>query len=74
MALSEAQRRALKALPVSITTWGGKPFAGMPSGIRNRGTLWSLQKQGLVGITYLGTQENWRITPAGRAALEKDSE
>lgn len=67
--LTRAQRRALTTLPVSITTWGGKPFAGMPEGIRNRGTLWALQKLGLVTITYLGSRENWRITTAGRAAL-----
>ncbi len=67
--LTEVQLRALEALPCSITTWGGKPFGGMPKGIRNRSTLWGLHRLGLISITYQGLTENWRITTAGRAAL-----
>lgn len=71
--LTEAQRKALAALPVEITMWGGKPFAGMPQGIRNRSTLWSLNRAGLANINYRGSTEIWRITTAGRAALEPDN-
>lgn len=70
--LTEAQRRALGALPCTITTWGGKPFGQMPEGIRNRSTLWAIHKLGLVTITYHGAKENWRITDAGRAALKAE--
>lgn len=73
MKLTEAQTTALGKLPCSITMWGGKPWAGMPKGIRNLSTLWALHKLGLAAITYQGTTETWRITDAGRRALqEKD--
>lgn len=72
--LTEAQKRTLAALPVEITMWGGKPFAGMPSGIRNRSTLWALHRAGLAAINYKGTTEIWRSTEAGRAALSRHGE
>lgn len=69
--LTEAQRRALEAMPCSITMWGGKPFSGIPEGIRNRSTLWALHKLNLIAITFQGSREHWRITDAGREALAK---
>ena len=67
--LTEAQMRALSVLPFEITMWGGKPFAGLPDGIRNRSTLWALHRAGLATINYRGTTEIWRQTAAGRDAL-----
>ena len=67
--LTKAQIRALSVLPVTITTWGGRPFAGMPEGIKSRATLHALNRLALVGVTHEGLKEKWTITPAGRAAL-----
>lgn len=67
--ISDAQMAALKVLPCSITMWGGKPFSGLPNGIRTRATLFALNRAGLAKVDFAGTTENWAITEAGRAAL-----
>ena len=69
--LTEAQVATLAALPVEIIMWGGKPFAGMPAGIRNRSTLWALYRRGLAVINYRGSTEIWRPSESGHAALAR---
>ncbi len=73
--LTDAQKRALNTLSsgkISYIEWGGKPFSGLPDGIKNRGTLFALHREGLVR-TWRGDgfQTIWAITDAGRAALER---
>lgn len=70
MKVTKAQKEALRLLPISITTWGGKPFGGMPSGIKSRSTLSALYKRGLVRVKYVGTTETWFATDAGRRISE----
>jgi len=66
---TEAQLKALEAMPFRITMWGGKPFAGMPNGVKSIATLRALRSKGLASVRYSGTAEHWDITDAGRAAL-----
>lgn len=70
--LTEAQERALRAMPVTIVMWGGKPFSGMPQGIKSRATLNALWDRDLIAVKYFGNQQNWSITPAGRALLAQE--
>ena len=69
--LTEAQVRALKALPCEITTWGGRPFGGMPEGVRSTSTLYALYKSGLALMEYGGLRQKWSITDAGILALKE---
>lgn len=73
--LTEAQKRALNTLlqgRVAYTEWGGKTLTGLPEGIKNRGTLFALHREGPVR-TWRGDgfKTVWAITDAGRAALER---
>ena len=72
--LSEAQIKALIVLnrgPVRITMWGGKPFAGMPEGIRSRPTLYGLLTRGYAKLIMDGPSERWIITRSGSAMLQE---
>jgi hypothetical protein len=71
MKLTEAQRRALSLLPITVTMWGGKPFTSLPRGIRSVSTLHALCVRGLCKSKFSGTRDTWEITPAGRRALEQ---
>lgn len=69
--MTKAQLRALGALPCKITIWGGKPFAGLPNGIKTRATLFALNRAGAAQVDFHGVTEHWTITDAGRLALEE---
>lgn len=73
MKLTEAQKAALAAMPFTVIMWGGKPFSGMPKGVR-QSTLSVLLRQKLANVGYNGTRESWDITPAGRATLKEAQE
>lgn len=70
MKLTKAQMVALSALPCQITMWGGKPFAGLPNGIKTRATLFALNRAGAAGVEFKGLTEHWSITDAARLALK----
>lgn len=67
--LTEAQRRALEAMPLEYTTWGPDLFGPLPEGVKSRATLEALQRRGFATHTVGAMQNIWHITPAGRAAL-----
>lgn len=69
--LSEAQRTALYVMPFDFSTWGGKPFGGLPGGVHSVATLWALHKKGLATVRYDGLRQHWSATPAGRQALQE---
>lgn len=69
--LTEAQMRALKALPVTITMWGGRPFSGMPEGVHSTATLDALRRRKLVTFRIDGARHHWSITDPGRTALKE---
>ena len=69
--LNKAQIEALKVLPVTITMWGGRPFAGMPKGVSRMPTLYALLANGHAKRSFNGRAEYWFITPAGRQALQE---
>lgn len=73
MKLTKAQIAALEILAekdVSYSTWGGKLFTSLPSGIRSRETLYALERLRLAKWhSKRGTDTNWSITDAGRTAL-----
>lgn len=72
-ALTEAQRRALKAMPFSFATWGGKLQTRLPDGV-TRPTLRILQKNGLAATERDRAVWKWSITDAGRAALAQEGQ
>jgi hypothetical protein len=73
MKLTKAQIAALNILSernISYLTWGGQLYTSLPKGIRSRETLYVLGRMGLAKWTSKrGTDTNWSITDAGRAAL-----
>ena len=69
--LTEAQRRALEAMPLEYSTWGTELFGPLPDGVRSRATLEALQRRGYAAHTAGAMQNVWHITDAGRAALSE---
>lgn len=68
--LTEAQRRALEAMPFSYMTWGGKLATRLPEGIRSRTVLENLRSAGLATCKRNAGTTTWDRTPAGRLALK----
>lgn len=67
--LTDAQAHALAQLPLRYSTWGGKPFSGIPGGVREQ-TLFALHRRNLASILCAGLDRSWSITPAGLSLLQ----
>lgn len=70
--LTEAQYRALKAMPFSFATWGGELKTPLPEGV-TRQTLRILRRKGLAVSERDWAVWEWSITDAGREALTRSN-
>lgn len=69
--ITDAQRRALAAMPFSYSVWGDRLITSLPKGVRTTATLFALQRLGLASVSYDIAARNWRATEAGRKMLEE---
>lgn len=72
MKLSEAQRRALEAMPIEYMEWGLDLFTPLPDGVKSRSVLRALERKGLAACIYGAMARTWNITEAGRSALNSE--
>lgn len=73
--LTDAQRRALEAMPLEYMEWRFDLFGTLPDGVKSRATLHCLERNGLAQCEYGDMIRRWTTTPAGRQALEaRDAE
>lgn len=74
MKLTDAQRRALAAMPLKVTMWGGKPWTSLPKGVRYS-SMESLRRRALCEVRHHPhSREIWNVTDAGRRALAEAKE
>jgi hypothetical protein len=68
--LTEAQIRALRAMPLYVTYWGGNPVTHLPPGVRSVATIDALVRQDLVVFARCKYPiYQYSLTEKGRAAL-----
>ena len=70
--LTEAQMRALKAMPFDYMEWGLDLLGPLPEAVRSRSTLHALEERGLAKCLSGAMSRQWIITEAGRAALKME--
>ena len=69
--ITDAQRRALAAMPFSYSKWGDKLMTSLPDGVYTTATLFALMRMGLASVGYDRAIGYWRATDAGRKMLEE---